>query len=358
MAAKEVVYPLYWDTVGPPPARGKLDKQVVDFESRLAQMTKFKAATEAFQQMYCRQVARAPQEVILRGKPIAGINAARMMAAIPERRLERGVLQGVQAWADEVQPRLADGNAEYMAGLFLSLLGDPKVNDGVKYYALRGLGSLVGLPKQTPPLLKQETEEKAIQTATRLVEKKTRFPKATPRGEVEGYKILRREAVKVLAQCRTPIVGKERPALILAKVAGNDQGIVPSPRLDAAPRSVDWSGADGGRRREVSGLPAGIRGVPGCPRRGGIRHAGRRQPRRRQKAHQPHSPLEGGCGAFARSAGRPEDECQDGHGPERRQAVRGSAGADRERRSGKRQRPDGLAVAQRAGREKPVQERG
>ena len=205
---------------------------MAEFESRLSQMTKYKSSTEVFQQMFCRQVAERMQEVILRGKPIAGISAARMLAAIPERRQERGSLQTEKVWADEVQPRLAEGNAEYMAEVMLSLVDNPKVNDGVRYYMLRGLASLLALPRPTQPLLKKETEEKILPSAMKLVEKKGVFPKATPRGEVEGFKILRREAIKVVAQYRTPIVGKERPALILARVAGNDQGIVPAPRLD------------------------------------------------------------------------------------------------------------------------------
>jgi hypothetical protein len=234
IAAKEVAYPLYWRTVGnqaPPP--GKMNELVNEFESRLAQMTKFKAATSIFQQMYCRQVIERAQEVILRGKPIAAINAARMLAAIPARGLERGFLQSESAWVDDVLPRLAEGNAETLANAALTLLGTPKMNDGTKYYLLRTLSNLVGLPKQTKPLLKPETEEKAIAAAIKLVETKKAFARATPRAEVEGYKMLRCEAVRVVAASRTPVVGdKERPALTLARVAANDASIVPSPRIN------------------------------------------------------------------------------------------------------------------------------
>jgi hypothetical protein len=41
---------------------------------------------------------------------------------------------------------------------------------------------------------------------------------------------MRLQAVKVLAQARAPVVGKDKVALTLARVAGNDVSMVPSPR--------------------------------------------------------------------------------------------------------------------------------
>jgi hypothetical protein len=238
MAAKEVTYPLYWETLsGQLPEPRKLNDLFEQFERRLTDMShqRLRNNTLQMQQMYCRQVIERAREVILKdnSKPVAGINAARMLARIPERTLERGIPQKERDWTEEVLPRLSDGNAEYLAGVLLALLESPKVNDGIKYYLYRGLGSLMALPKQTPALLKKETEEKIIHTAIEVVEKKVVFPKRVPHGEVEGYKFLRREAVKIVAQARVPVFGdKDRPALTLAKVAGNDQSIEPSPRLD------------------------------------------------------------------------------------------------------------------------------
>jgi hypothetical protein len=104
--------------------------------------------------------------------------------------------------------------------------------DGVRYFLFRTLASLLGVPRQMPPLVKQETEDKAYEVAARQVEKKVHFPKATPRQEVEGYKYLRLQAVRVLAQSRSPVAGKERPGLVLARVAGNDENVVPPPRIE------------------------------------------------------------------------------------------------------------------------------
>src|SRR5262249_44113777 len=158
------------------PPVGKMNALVEQFESRLSQMTKFRAATTAFQQMYCKQITDRAQEVILRGKPIAAVNAARILAAIPERRVDRGVLQSEKDWAEEAQPRLADGNAEHLAVVLLGLLDNPKANDAVKYYLFRGLASLLGLPRQRVALLKPDTEEKAVAAAMKFVEKKVPYP--------------------------------------------------------------------------------------------------------------------------------------------------------------------------------------
>jgi hypothetical protein len=234
IAAKEVTYPLIWETQSAlVPEHGKLNRVFESFDRDILQMTRFKLQTATWQQMYFRQVIDRAREVILAGKPIAGVNAARMLSRIPERIRERGVLQPEKAWVDDVLPRLAEGNAEHLAGVVLGLLETPKAIDGVKYWLYQALASLVAIPPQSPPLLKKETEEKIIHAGILAVDKKVIFPKRTDRSEVEGYKVLRREAIKIVAQARAPALGeKDRPALTLARVAGNDASIQPAPRLD------------------------------------------------------------------------------------------------------------------------------
>ena len=66
----------------------------------------------------------------------------------------------------------------------------------------------------------------------KVVAEKVTFPKAAPREEIEGYKVLRLQAVAVLANARAPsLSAKEKPALLLAQVAVADPSIVPAPRL-------------------------------------------------------------------------------------------------------------------------------
>ena len=134
-------------------------------------------------------------------------------------------------WFDETQPRLADGNAEFLAESCLTLLNDAKITDGHRYYLYRCLASLVGLTGQPAPILKPETIDKILLKALEQVEKKVVFPKATMRQEIEGYKMLRQQAILVLAAGMKPVVGDKRPILALARIAGGDTSITPAPRL-------------------------------------------------------------------------------------------------------------------------------
>jgi hypothetical protein len=107
-----------------------------------------------------------------------------------------------------------------------------KANDGVEYYLFRAMADVLGVPLKSAPL-KKDTEEKLVQAALDFVEKTVKLPVNTPREEVEGYKVLRREAVKVLAQSPSPAVGeKGKPALVLARIAAGDDRIMPPPRID------------------------------------------------------------------------------------------------------------------------------
>ncbi|MFO0880157.1 MAG: hypothetical protein U0840_22645 [Gemmataceae bacterium] len=234
IAAKEVTYPLHWKTMAGRPKSGEVNQIVEELDSRLMQMSRFRATTMAMQQLFTRQVIDRIQEVIQNDKvkPIASINAARMLMRIVERRSQRDLPQTEKEWTEDVLPRLAEGNAEQLAVTTATLLEDPRSNDGVRYYLYRAANQLLSLPKQSPPLVKSETEARLFAAAVKQIEKKVPFPKATPRQDVDGYRILRREAIRLLAQARLPVVGKDRVGLVLARVAGQDASIIPPPRLD------------------------------------------------------------------------------------------------------------------------------
>src|SRR5207249_1363067 len=86
----------------------------VGFDGRLVQMTKFSKQTTAFQQMFCKYAIACVLEVAEQdtAKIITGVNAARMLALMVERRPTRGLLDTEKEWFAEVAPRLADGNAD------------------------------------------------------------------------------------------------------------------------------------------------------------------------------------------------------------------------------------------------------
>jgi len=234
VTARMSVYPLFWNTAGRPEV-GKVNAIVDDFVKKLGDLQAKRPATNPFIHLLCKEVIERANEVIVHpnGRPLAGINAARLLAAITQRRADRtGTPVAEKVWVDETLPRLAEGNGQLLAETCLTLINDPKMTDGHRYYLYRCLASLLALPPQTPPLLKSETVEKILQKATEQVEKKVVFPKATPRQEVEGYKMFRQQAVVVLAAGRRPTVGeKSRPILALARIAAADADLAPAPRL-------------------------------------------------------------------------------------------------------------------------------
>ena len=247
IAAKEVIYPLVWDQdvalrlANPKETEferetrlKKMWQAVENFDSRLTQLSspKLRSRTTTTQHMFTKAAIEAATEVIDKGKPIAAVNAARILYLIPARRVNRGTLESEKDWSENVVPRLAEGNADRLAEVCLQLLESPRANDGMRYYLFRCLTDLLGVPSEKP-LLKPDLVTKAIEAGIKTVEKKVVYPKATSRQEVEGYKALRLQAVRLVAQARTPVLpSKAQPALVLARVVGNDESIVPAPRIE------------------------------------------------------------------------------------------------------------------------------
>jgi hypothetical protein len=228
VAAQMVVEPLNRKSNQREP--GKMDRyfQALETDLRTLSDTKIKASTQMASRMYCRRVAERAMDVIKEGKPIAQINAARMVARI----LDKAPKQSDSAWAEDVQGRLGGDNAEYFANNLAALVKESK-NDGVRYWALRGLRQLFAVPADKNPIRGKDAELKAIREVMQLAEKQVKFPPTATIREIDGYRVLRREAVRALARIPTPRVGdKDAPAVVLARFAGNDERIIPRPRVD------------------------------------------------------------------------------------------------------------------------------
>jgi hypothetical protein len=219
------VFPYAWRTYQNEP--GRIDKVFDNFEKDLGQLSRYRGATAVTTRIFCRRVIQRAQEVIDTRSPIAAINATRVLARIP---VEPTVKQ--PAVLEDILPRLADGNGELLATKLLELVQKKESNDGVKYHALRGLRELLALPPQTTPLLQKETEAAIVRETMKLIDQKVQFPVGTPDPEKNGYRVLRREAIRVLAMNRSPIVGKEQPGVTLLRVAAATPDVVPSPRVD------------------------------------------------------------------------------------------------------------------------------
>ena len=113
-----------------------------------------------------------------------------------------------------------------LAATLIKLLKDAQQTDGVHYYMLKGLTTLI--PHLQPP-----QQAKCAVALVEFLEQQKGLHKNATQEETEGYRVLRREAVRALAKTHTPAIDdKVRPALVLARFAGNDERIQPPPRID------------------------------------------------------------------------------------------------------------------------------
>jgi hypothetical protein len=223
LAARNVTF-YYTDPSGEKKA-GEFDRLFTSFEGDLTLLVKARANSPALPAMYGRRVIARAQEVLFSTggvKPIARVDVTRVLARLAER--------GQNESTEDVVARLGGSGAAQLADALLKALAYK--NDGVKYHALHGLRDLLAIPPQKPPLLTPEVEQKCALALIEFVEQKPSFPAIVTPPEVEGFRVLRREAIKALAQYRAPsIKDKARPALVLLKVVARD-GFQPDCKTD------------------------------------------------------------------------------------------------------------------------------
>jgi hypothetical protein len=190
-----------------------IDRAISDFENDLKFLKDNKPNTQAAIDIFRNKVGLHALEVIQfdQAARVHKIHNARILAEI----------------AKLGEPKLAE--------TLVTVLKDDKQNDGVRYYVLRGLRNLLALakPGQMPPLLKEEQKTQCAEALVEFLEHRQGPPKGAAQEEIDGFCLLRREAIRALAQIHTPAVSeKVRPALVLARFAGADGGIQPPPRID------------------------------------------------------------------------------------------------------------------------------
>jgi hypothetical protein len=211
--AKYVTYLVYVDHLEHQP--GKIEAAYHEFESDLTAFTKIKEKDRQSMQpladLYRDRVREHALEVIQhpRTRPIHRIHAARILAGI--------ALLG--------QGKLAE--------TLILILKEDKQTEGVHFWALRAFRDLLALPPQMPPILTKDAEGKCAEAIIEFLQRTPPLSAGAPAEEVDGYRYLRREAVRALAQIHVPAFSaKVRPALVLARFAGEDDSIKPRPRLD------------------------------------------------------------------------------------------------------------------------------
>jgi hypothetical protein len=116
------------------------------------------------------------QEVLRDPQPIVRVNAVRLLA------------------------HLAAAGRQEVVDVLLALLKDPAENDGVKLFALRGLKSLLaqGAPGKAVPADATRWES-VVRALIAYIERKPSLTADAPLDEVDGYRYVRREAVRGLA---------------------------------------------------------------------------------------------------------------------------------------------------------------
>jgi len=203
---------------------GKMDSIFKEFEGVLRQLkTK---ADNPFNSSFLEKILEKTKEIIPNTSISARINAVRMQAMCPAE-IANCDLAGQKSLPDQ-----------FMESFVAVLQKSP--DDGMKLYALKGIRDTYKVIRPMAVVKKASSrvtlspavEVKVAETLAQFIETPTVYPEGTAPEIVEGYRVLRREALKALAQSRSPISGqKGKTAFILAKFA-NGSDIKPEPRLD------------------------------------------------------------------------------------------------------------------------------
>ena len=218
-AAKYAADRLTWGYEREP---GKINEVFRDFNNILESIHNGKEKTQKTSELFIKGVIPHAAEVMKTNKAVSRLNGARLLARIAE--------QGPNETQADVLARLAGTNGAALADALTAAVNDPTQIDAVKYWAFRGLRYLLA---PTPPLLPRANEEAALEAAVKFLQERNKdFPPGTPEAQIDGFRLVRREAIAALAQGRYPtLADKSRPAWLLLKVAARD-GILPEPRLD------------------------------------------------------------------------------------------------------------------------------
>lgn len=167
---------------------------------------KDEATRNAIAQMFTEKVAFRAGEVLISSKNIARINAARVLATLARLR----------------QPLLVT--------TLIPPIEDNDQIEAVKYWVFRALSNLMN-PRLGPVTLTKEQRAQAAKALVAFIDREVPFLPTVPRAEVEGYHILRREAIRALAATGVPSTDKDKPAMLLLRIASG-QKFAPELRFD------------------------------------------------------------------------------------------------------------------------------
>jgi hypothetical protein len=140
------------------------------------------AAQQQFMDAYDKRLILRLAEVVKNPRPIARVNAARLLA------------------------QLAVTGQEEATEVLIDVINDPKENDGVKKFALKGLGEFFALSKAGEPV-NFKNKPREMRAIAALLDYLNRKPAlgadAAPR-EWQALSLVRKDAIAALGQTRYP----------------------------------------------------------------------------------------------------------------------------------------------------------
>jgi hypothetical protein len=217
--ARLMAHRIYFDeahkpTAGASDTADSIHKIFVDYERDIALLAdKDKAMRlENARKMFTHSILELGKEVLKKEmgrrpapRPIVVMNTVRMMA------------------------RTADlGMAETAEVLAAVLRNPPAGNQGAQYWAARGLRDLL---EKSPEVLGPPQMDATAQALADFIDKRVTFTEGAPLQEIDGYRSLRREAIRALALTGQASGSKGKPAWVLVKVM-SAYDITPKPRMD------------------------------------------------------------------------------------------------------------------------------
>jgi hypothetical protein len=213
--ARWYTYRLTWPDIQSKP--GAISGLVFDLESDLAKALKNRPTTQAFLEKLAPALAKHGREVLNNREAITRMNAARVL------------------W--EVAHTGYGGNE--VAAVLVDVLQNPAHDLATKYWACRALQEVFSPDAKVPPkpLKDKELQNRVALALLAFLDAKPPLSPASPQEEVDGFRTLRREAIRALALTQAPAVADAkgnlagRTAQVLLRVVRKD-GVVPEPRWD------------------------------------------------------------------------------------------------------------------------------
>jgi hypothetical protein len=124
---------------------------------------------------------------------------------------------------------------EETADLLVKVLTDPQQVEGTRYYACQGLKELLARGKPNEPAVKDAKRRgDTLKALVSFIQRKPPFTPTTPE-EVDGLRMMRREALRALANLRQPLLEGDpngKPVLTFCRILRRDKGLDLDPRAD------------------------------------------------------------------------------------------------------------------------------